>query len=152
MKDPQKLYDLCLEAATNVAWVPEDGKTFCNFAADHVAHGMGCDDLRKDGQPLTADEIYQVFNTSKDWRVMTLGAPSVFATEGSLIFGIMNSKMLNQEHGHIATVLPGEPIWSGHWVAMAPICMNVGRDVFIGRPMSFAFRTIPTFFAWVPSL
>lgn len=157
MTSAADLLKLCDYAVKNPEWQPKGEKTFCNIAADYIATGMGCWDLKDfNGQPLMADDIYNMIigkgKIEERWRPVTLGGTWVLANQGALVFGILNSTQLGESHGHLSTVVPGDPIWSGHWENMSPLCANVGKENFIGRPMSYAFRTQPDFFAWIPSI
>lgn len=156
--EPTLLVKLCEEAVSNPLFEPKEGVTHCNQAADYVAHGLGCDDLRNsEGQALTANEMYYFMKSDMNkerWRPVTIGGTWVLSGKGALVFAAMNDVELGEPggHGHISTVIPGNPVWSGHWNQLSPLCMNVGRENFIGRPTSFAFRECPEFFVWIPSI
>ena len=153
VRDVGLVLRLCGEAVVNPEWQPRDGVTHCNSAADYVAKGFGCDEMHdKDGNPLTADEMFALFCSGENWRPVTVGGTWMLANQGSLIFAAMNSKSLNESHGHVCTIIPGDPVYSGHWEGLAPLCMNVGKENFIGRPCSFAFRQVPYFFGWKPTI
>lgn len=147
------LLELCNEAVLKPEFQPSDGVTHCNQAADFIAFGMGCRDLRDvEGNVLMADPIIWKLRGNPNWREVTLGGTWNLANQGALIFGVLTSSQLGEEHGHIATVIPGRPIYSGHWENLSPLCANVGKENFIGRPMSYAFRTMPEFYGWIPSM
>lgn len=165
MKNAGLLEQLCRTGVANPDFQPRtiDGvaKTFCNYFANYVACGMGCTLLSDHiDEPILADSIYDsMLSDTKNWREINdmYGCPSStgaahLASQGSLVFGILNSKGLNQEHGHINVVVPGECQFSGHWNMLAPLCANVGVQNFYGEEESYAFRKMPKFIAWVPSL
>jgi hypothetical protein len=157
LKDPVKLMQLCEQGVANPAFQPKtDGTTFCNQFADFVAKGMGCNQL----EGLMADQIYELMIANPSmWRPIldmnkspSSSGASILAHGGNLIFGIMDSKHLGQAHGHLCVVIPGDCVFSSHWNALSPLCANVGEENFIGKPMSYAFKTIPNFYIWTPSL
>lgn len=118
-----------------------------------MATGVGCNDLRDThGNVLLADEIVEKISTSPDWRPVTIGGTWVLANLGGLVFAMADSTRLKETHGHIATIIPSYGVYSGHWQCQVPLCMNIGRENFMGRPVSFAFREMPLFFVWKPSL
>jgi hypothetical protein len=64
------------------------------------------------------------------------------ANEGALVVAAQKK----EGHGHVCVVIPGLLKESGSWGKMAPIVMNVGKDVFIGLKASFSFQTEPDYF------
>jgi hypothetical protein len=164
MKDPIKLMQLCEQGIANPDFQPNQpkpGETHCNQFADFVAKGMGCNDLEDHAHaPIMANSILEMFQiNTKNWRPVldmtknpSSSGASILAKAGSLVFGIMSSEQLKQSHGHICVVIPGDCKFSGEWNKLAPLCANVGKDIFIGKEMAYAFKTIPSFYVWIPSI
>ncbi len=160
MKDPKKLMEAAISAVDDPSLRPifENGvfqQSFCNVAAQIIFKEFG-----GPGFPLTdkgliprADAMYYLMaDNTKEFHKIQVGTVQALANAGSLVFACMTSKMLQQEAGHVCVATPGQAEPSGKWGCEAPLCANVGVENFLGKKMSYAFRTIPDFFVWVPSL
>lgn len=123
-----------------------DGRwyTKCNEAFNFVAKRMGYHgfDLPETTHPsdaqLAAVMYSRMVDPAGDWRIVTAAAGAQeLANMGSLVAAIFENP-----HGtdHVATVFPGLAEWSSSWGGLAPILMNVGSTVFIGKKASLAFR------------
>lgn len=52
-------------------------------------------------------------------------------------------------HGHVAIVMPSmEMVYSDKWKAKVPMCANVGKDVFMGKGINYAFKEMPVLYAY----
>jgi hypothetical protein len=135
---------------------PRDGKTFCNLATLAVCHGVGCHEFdQPDGQePLLADEMYKLMRSSPNFIQKLMPDAIDLAGEGVFIIAALSGVILGQGEGHICTLTIGEPEFSGHWGKEAPACMNLGREgtCFRNKGANWAFKPIPDFFAWLPTL
>ena len=176
MPDVIKLIDTICSVYDNPDYAPvyNNGilvKTFCNFATNAIAVAMGCDDLYDTTTklPKTADEIADLLAQSKDWIELHVSddpqkmpidyqAIQLWANKGELVFAVLKSTDLKQEHGHICVVRPGLLKSSGKW-GDCPAVMNIGGENFIalgksgvmkGRPVGVneAFQPIPKFYVW----
>ena len=159
MNDLIRLIDVILDCYDNSKLYPlPDGTTYCNLGAQAILNKFGCHDF--DGK--TADEIYD-FLTGGNlyWKEIPMTLAQEAANKGTIVFAILNGKLLGQGHGHIAVVRPGLPCDSGKW-GIVPRVMNVGREMFIARAKSGpltnmacgvneAFVPMPQFFKWIPS-
>jgi len=132
----------------------EDGDeiTYCNLASLAVANGVGCHDFdpAPGMQPLRADEIYNLFRTSKIFDPKPMAVCQDMVNKGALIFAIAPSWDLHQSAGHICTLTPGVGDFSGRWNLHTPFCMNLGRagTCFRQRGVNWAFQIVPEFYWW----
>lgn len=159
MKDIPTLLEAILDCYDDPKLSPSNGETFCNVAAQRICHAYGCIDFRN----KTADEIFDFLISSPiDWSSVPIEKVQEMANQGTMVFAVASSKMLDQDHGHIAVVRPGIPCYSGKW-GLSPRIMNIGSENFIARAkkgplvgmaagVNEAFQPLPKFFAWRPSL
>jgi hypothetical protein len=134
-------------------WAPRmiDGVlyTYCNEAVNFICKRMN---YTKFDRPLvtSGDEAIlanQMFDKMSepegDWMAVFADVAQYHANQGAIVIAGMKNKL---GHGHVCIVRPGILQHSGKWQAPAPRVMNVGRDVFIDRKASFAFREQPSYF------
>lgn len=119
--------------------------THCNEAVNLIAKRMGYNmfDLSEgesDYRALLADQMFDLMSASDSswYRVTDARTAQDRANKGALI--VMAWKSPDSGHGHICVVMPGMAQWSPTWSESVPSVMNIGRDVFIGKKASFAFR------------
>jgi hypothetical protein len=135
-----------------------DGTTFCNVAVAAVASAMGCGDLNG----KTADQMVSFLDSSTDWSDVPMEKAQDMANQGSLLVAGLDSKALNQAHGHVAVIRPGKVCYSGKWGA-TPRVLNIGAENFIARAkrgvmtnlavgLNEAFAPPPKIWVWRPSL
>ena len=115
--------------------------TYCNLATTAVLRAMGCTEL--DG--LTADDMYACVKASKNWLIKPMADAQFLVNCGSVLIAILPSSRLGQSHGHVCTLTPGQPDYSGHWDKHTPLCMNLGRKgtCFRSRGINWAFVPEP---------
>lgn len=158
MKNLINLIDVICEAYDRPDFLPRDGLTFCNQAVAMVADAMGCKDL----DLKTADEIVAFLAGNADWQETQIEKVQDMANQGSLCIAGLDSKALNQAHGHVVVIRPGKPVYSGKW-ELTPRCLNVGQEMFLARAkkgplttmscgVNEAFGPKPLFWVWRPSL
>lgn len=143
MKNLPLLMDAVCESFNNTSYKPTDENTFCNLAACAVALKMGCNEL----SGLMANDMIKFMSASKNWSEIPMDKAQILANQGSLVFATHEGS----PHGHICTVMPGNEKFSGRW-GKVPTVMNIGKDVFIGKGVNWAFADVPRFYAWRPSL
>lgn len=133
-------------------WEPRfDGMnwtTFCNEATNYVCRKMSYDGFTKPGtadpwDATLANEMVKQMSGGPDWKEIEAGEAQDFANKGALVVAGMVS---DNGHGHVAIVRPGCAEWSGSWQALSPKVLNVGKENFIDKKASFAFRAVPRFF------
>lgn len=122
---------------------PEDGKTYCNMALNDVAIKIGCNELTG----LMANDICDLVSASQKWKKVEMVDCQRMANEGTFVIAVQRGT----PHGHVCIVRPGLEKFSGRY-GKVPSVMNVGKDVSIGKGVNWAFRDIPEFYAWGPSL
>jgi hypothetical protein len=158
MRNLLGLFEAVCDVYDDVTLAPRDGQTFCNVAANRIATAMGCKDLAA----KTADEICAFVATSPDWSEIAFDRAQDLANQGSLVFAMASSTMLEQSHGHICAIRPGLPKNSGKW-GLCPSVINIGGVNFlaraksgplIGMPVGLneAFVPLPKLYAWRPTL
>lgn len=159
MKNLIGLFDAICETYDDPQLVPKsDGTTFCNYAVSNIASAMGCQDLKD----KTANGIIAFINTSPDWSLVAFNQAQDMANQGSLLIAGLESKDLNQSHGHVVVIRPGKPCYSGKW-GPTPRCLNIGAENFIARAkkgpltgmscgLNEAFVEVPKIFVWRLSL
>lgn len=133
-------------------WEPKfDGAvltTFCNEAVNYICRKMGYLGFDKPHSPhsydaILANDIIKAMMNGPDWKEVDAAEAQDFANQGALVIaGLSNPG----GHGHVCVVRPGCAEWSGSWQALSPKVMNVGKDCFIDKKASFAFRTPPKYF------
>ena len=157
MIDTKLLMEVQDRVFADPRWQPkQDGRTFCNMATLAVCHGVGCRefDVPEGDDPLIADQMYAILKTSGNFASQTMESAIILANNGVFVLAAASSRQLGEEHGHINTLTLGDPEHSGHWLAEAPMCMNLGRDgtCFRNKGENWAFKKEPEFFAWKENL
>lgn len=134
------------------AWYPKsDGFTFCNLAVNFICNALGYFKFNITGveNPVTANAMVAWMKNSQDWLIIDGDVAQAHANEGALVIA---GEVNPAGHGHVCALIPGEIQMSGHFGKGAPIVMNVGKDVFIGKHAGFAFQEEPSYFVLVASL
>ncbi len=144
----------------NPAFQARDGKTFCNQASLAVANGIGCHefDPPKDGDPYTADQLFNFFQRStSNFLEKNMEDVQALANKGALVFASLPSWRLDQAHGHICSLTPGDQVKSYSLDTYVPVCLNLSTQALSSRRVgiNFAFpmkRAMPRYFVWKGSL
>jgi hypothetical protein len=144
MKSYLTLLSSCFDGINNPEFRPVDGATYCNEFVNSVAKRMGCREL----EGKLANDMISHFETSGNWTLLAMDKAQWIASVGSLVIACEKAV----PHGHVCVIIPGIEQRSIHWATPAPICANVGREVFIGKGVNWAFREVPKFYVWRPSL
>ena len=132
-------------------WCPANGETFCNLVVNSICNALGYTKFNAGSQnnPVMANAMVTFLQGSPDWLSIDGNVAQAHANVGALVIACQ----LNPEgHGHVCVVIPGEMQYSGHFAKNAPLVMNVGRDVFIGKHAGFAFQTEPSYFVLISTL
>ena len=160
VRDIITLIDAICDTYDNSAYLPlADGTTFCNISVSVISATMGC----KDFYGKTADEIVAFLETSQDWEEVDIAKAQDMANQGSLLIAGLDSKGLDQAHGHVVVIRPGKPCYSGKYGGLAPRCINIGAENFLARGkrgtlqnqpagLNEAFVPLPKIWAWKQSL
>jgi len=121
--------------ASNPAFVPRDGLTFCNFAVSLVAEAFGITSLS--GKRANDIDAWLQSNATK-----CTGTEAIeLAETGALVIASQSSRTGS---GHVAVVLP-EKDYSVKWGKTVPKVANVGkRNGVMG--VNWAFATEPEYY------
>ncbi len=139
MKDLILLIDAILDTYDRIDFRPNpDGTTHCNQAVDAIANKLGYTALAG----KTADEIVAFLSGSPEWSEVPFEAAQDKANQGSFLIAGLDSKALNQSHGHVVVIRPGKPNFSGKW-GPCPRIVNVGAHNFIARAQAGALTNQP---------
>lgn len=164
MKDPKFLSEVQDKVWNDPRWkasiIGGFEVTHCNQSALAVANGVGCHefDPPSGGEPYTADQLYYFFQRgSSNFLEKDLDDIQGLANAGSLVFAILPSWLLKEQHGHVVSVTPGDQVKSESLSRWVPVCLNVSTEVLSSRSIgiNWAFpmkRVCPRFFAWKASL
>ena len=87
------------------------------------------------------------------WLEKNMEDVQTLANQGSLVFAVLDSHAMQEHHGHIVSITPGEMIESGELNKQVPVCLNVAGAKLSGRKVelteAFPMRhCTPRFFAW----
>lgn len=145
MKNREGLIDACCQARENADLRPDDETSYCNVAVAFIASKMSCSEL----MGLMANDMCDYFTARPDnWTPTPIEKAQELANAGSLVIACQKG----DPHGHVVVCMPGLQKTSGKWNCQVPSVINVGREVFIGKGLSFAFRELPLLYVWRPSL
>lgn len=143
MKDLLTLLDAIHLPLLRPEYQPSAGVTHCNGYVNEVCQMMGW----KGFDGLLANDMIDLMIQSDQWSETPLEKCQFLANQGTLII----AGMKKQDHGHVCVVVPGKDKSSGRW-GLVPSVANVGKDVFIGKGISWAFSSLPKCWAYRPSL
>jgi hypothetical protein len=143
MKDLYLLLDAIHEAYSRPEYIPSIGTTHCNQFVAEVALKCGFKGL--DG--LLANDIVDYLANSDQWSETPMDKAQELANKGTLIIAGVHG----DPHGHVNVVCPGREKTSGRWGAV-PSVANIGKDIFIGRGLNWAFSDPPKLYCWRLSL
>ena len=116
--------------------------TFCNQFINYVLNGFGYSDMTG----MLANEMVAFMSDMKNgWISVADEVAQNHANRGVIVIA---GHAVQQGHGHVNFILPGILEKSLTWAKAVPKCVNVGKDVFFGKKVSFAFRAdeIPEYF------
>lgn len=145
------VYEAFNQATLGQPWSPSGGETFCNWAVNFICNALGYTKFNAGSvhTPVMANAMVSFMKTSGDWLNIDGSVAQSHVNEGALVI----ATQLNPEgHGHVCVIIPGEMQFSGHFNKNAPMVMNVGKDVFIGKHAGFAFQEEPSYFVLVSTI
>lgn len=117
--------------------------TFCNSAMNYICICFGYQNFRG----MIANEMFDYMNAPKNgWIPVSDVVAQSHANEGVIVLASMKKE---SGHGHVCLILPGILENSASFSRSVPKCLNIGKDVFMGKKLSFAFPVDdqPTLFA-----
>lgn len=108
--------------------------THCNQFIQYVAKCMGYGAF--DG--MTANEMVEFMRKPENGWIQPADGKTAqeHANKGVLVLAGRANPL---GHGHVCLVVPGILEKSGSWGDPVPKCVNIGKDVFFGKKISFAF-------------
>lgn len=143
MKDSLNLLDAIHLPLCRDEYRPMEGVTHCNGYVAEVAELYGFKGL----VGLTANEIIGVISAHTEWSLLPIEKAQDLANGGSFIIAALKA----DPHGHVNIICPGKSKTSGRWGSV-PSCANVGKTVFIGKGVNWAFSDMPKFYVWRKTL
>lgn len=130
-------------------YVPGHGLiTYCNEAVNYICKAFGYAKFDKPGTPYPTDAILAneqfdiMSDQAGDWIKVTAKVGQDLANQGAVVVAAIQM----EGHGHVTIIRPGNIAYSGTWKTAAPKCMNIGKNNFIDKKASWAFRAEPKFF------
>lgn len=143
MKDSLSLLDAIHAPLCRLEYQPKEGVTHCSGYVAEVAGIMGFKDL----DMLLANEIVTRISQNPQWSEIPMEKAQDLANGGSLIV----AGVIEEPHGHVVIVCPGKIKNSGRW-GNVPTVANVGKEVWIGKGVNWAFSSMPKFWVWRKTL
>ena len=138
MKDTLSLLDAIHLPLCRPEYVPHNGISHCNQYLNEVCQFLGW----KGFDGLLANQIVDLMASSESWSEVAMEKCQFLANQGTLVVAGLKA----EPHGHVAVICPGKEKSSGRW-GMCPSVANVGKEVFIGKGLSWAFSIMPKFYA-----
>lgn len=116
--------------------------THCNQFINYVLNGMGYGDMTN----MSANQMVDFMSKYENGWISPPSEDVIQTHANNGVIVIAGTK--GREHGHVCLILPGILEKSGTWEKSVPKCVNIGRDVFFGKKLSFAFpaNDQPTYF------
>jgi hypothetical protein len=144
MKDALNLLDAIHLGFSRPEYRPlGDGTTHCNQFCSEVAMALGFKGL----EGLLANDIIDLISKNDQWSELPIEKAQDLANGGSFIIAGLKAN----PHGHVVIVCPGKVKTSGRW-GEVPSVANVGKDMFIGKGINWAFSDLPKLWVWRPTL
>ena len=108
--------------------------THCNQAMQYILAGMGYDEM--DG--MDADEMVTFMSDPKNGWIEPAGdvVAQAHANDGVIVLSGWSNVA---GHGHVNLILPGILEQSGTLGRKVPKVCNIGKDVFFGKRISYAY-------------
>lgn len=138
MKDLYLLLDAIHLPLCRPEYQPGGGLTHCNAYVTEVCSLYGFKGL----EGLVANQIIDLLSTHDQWSEVPMSKAQELANKGTLIVAGFKA----DPHGHIDVVCPGREKTSGRW-GQVPSVANVGKEVFVGKGINWAFGEIPKLYA-----
>lgn len=117
--------------------------THCNGYVNEVCQLMGW----KGFDGMMANQIVDYMAGSDQWTETAMEKCQFLANQGTLVIAGMKEDI----HGHVCVVVPGKDKTSGRY-GIVPSVANVGKEIFIGKGVNWAFSSMPKFWAWRSTL
>ena len=138
MKDILMLLDAIHLPLCRPEYQPKEGVTHCNQYINEVCQAFGW----KGFEGLLANQIVDLMASNDAWSEVSMDKCQFLSNQGTLIV----AGIKEEGHGHVCVVVPGKEKTSGRW-GQVPSIANVGKEVFIGKGLSYGFSSMPKFWA-----
>lgn len=108
--------------------------TFCNLFIQYICNGFAYGNFNG----MTANDMVKYMQDPVNGWISPAddGTAQSHANSGVIVLAGWSNP---DGHGHVNLILPGILEKSGSWARPVPKCANIGRDVFFGKRLSFAF-------------
>lgn len=107
--------------------------TYCNQFIMYLCDGLGYEEFGG----KNANEIFDFMSDPKNgWLSVDEQVAQSHANNGAIVLAGWKNPT---GHGHVCLVLPGILEKSGSYGRAVPKVCNIGKDVFFGKKLSFAF-------------
>lgn len=116
--------------------------THCNEALQYVLNGFGYGNMNG----MVANQMIAFMGDPKNgWIKVGDAVAQQHANSGVIVIA---GKTI-EPHGHICLIIPGLLENSNSFKKDVPKCVNIGKDVFYGKRVSYAFRSedMPDYYA-----
>lgn len=143
MRDQLTLLDAIHLPLCRPEYQPGGGLTHCNAYVSEVCMTMGY----RSFEGLLANDILDLVTKDPAWTKVEMETCQSLGNQGTVVLAGVKA----EPHGHVVIICPGKEKTSGRW-GLVPSCANVGKEVFIGKGINWAFSSKPLFYAWRPSL
>lgn len=117
-------------------------KTYCNKFLQYVLNNFGYGNMNN----MLANQMIEFMDDPKNgWIKVDDSVAQHHANSGVIVIA---GKII-QPHGHICLIVPGILENSNNYKKDVPKCVNVGKDVFFGKRVSYAFKAedMPFYYA-----
>lgn len=114
--------------------VARGATTFCNEFTQACSFVFGIDEL---AGKLARDIHLNALLRQDDWRKVGLAESQDACNAGFFVIAVYSTPEPGGDH--VCVIVPGEMQDSGSWGCKVPLCANVGKSNFYGKPLSFAF-------------
>jgi len=102
-------------------------ETKCNWGLQHVAHGLGCDDLVGTASQIVQRATALCASQPSLWREDSWARAVNHAQKGGLAIIGYGDPLPGEQHCHVLTVAAKPMETSGTWGCPVPIGANVGK-------------------------
>lgn len=117
--------------------------TFCNLFIQYILNGFGYGAMNN----MMANQMFDfMFDMKNGWISVSDDVAQNHANQGVIVIAAHKN---DGAHGHVCLILPGILEKSHSYGKAVPKAVSIGKDVFYGKKVSFAFRAeeMPTYFA-----
>lgn len=117
-------------------------RTFCNQFIQYILNGFGYGNMNG---MMANQMISYMDDATNGWIKVSDAVAQQHANSGVIVIA---AKAI-EPHGHLCLIIPGLLENSNSYKKDVPKCVNIGKDVFYGKRVSWAFRSeeMPSYYA-----